>query len=124
MPSLPSVPGVTGGTGRAGLVCKSGSMTDLYIKGSFPQILSRRWLAGAVDFEESQKLFPDVDSREKPVRVDDGCVCRGARSVAFFLNHVGQNSGRAAAFPAHNRRYATTQSTRERALYSDSLTQS
>lgn len=51
--------------GQVGLLVPSGIATDDTTKGYFQHLVNRRMLAELLDFENREKMFPDVDSRFK-----------------------------------------------------------
>ncbi|MCP5056571.1 MAG: N-6 DNA methylase [bacterium] len=56
---------ILGPSGRAGLVLPSGIVTDDSTKAFFQELVDEGRLVSVFDFENRQKLFPDVDSRMK-----------------------------------------------------------
>ncbi len=56
---------ILGPSGRAGLVLPSGIVTDDSTKAFFQGLVDEERLVSVFDFENRQKLFPDVDSRMK-----------------------------------------------------------
>lgn len=51
--------------GRAGFIVPTGIATDDSTKAFFQQIVQKKQLASLYDFENREKLFPDVDSRQR-----------------------------------------------------------
>ncbi len=78
--------------GRAGIIVPSGIATDDSNKRFFADLVDRQALISLYDFENREKLFPDVDSRMKFCLLTlggDGAAAAGA-DFAFFLTHPEQ----------------------------------
>jgi type I restriction-modification system DNA methylase subunit len=72
--------------GRAGVIVPTGIATDSSTSAFFGHLIAERKLAGLVDFENREKLFPAVDSRMKFCVLSLGQSERA--QFAFFLTNA------------------------------------
>jgi hypothetical protein len=70
--------------GRAGVIAPTGIATDATTAPFFAAVLDQKRLAGLVDFENRQGLFPDVDSRMKFCLLTTGAGAKNA-NFAFLI---------------------------------------
>ena len=78
--------------GRVGLLVPSGVATDDTTKHYFQELISKRSLAELLDFENREKIFPDVDSRFKLsilLMTGEGDPQAHVR-CGFFLHNMAQ----------------------------------
>lgn len=73
-------------TGRAGFIVPSGIATDDSTKAYFAQLVQKKQLVSLFDFENREKLFPDVDSRMKFALITLGKA--HLSQFAFFVLNV------------------------------------
>jgi len=77
--------------GRAGIIVPSGIATDDTNKHFFADLVDRGELVSLFDFENREKLFPDVDSRYKFSLLTMAKGARGASpKFAFFATRAEQ----------------------------------
>jgi len=75
-------------SGRTGLVVPSGIATDFTYRDFLAEVISNRQLAFFYDFENRNKLFPDVDSRMKFCLLTLAGSGMTEAYFAFFLHSV------------------------------------
>lgn len=78
--------------GRVGLLVPSGVATDDTTKLYFQELINKRRLAQLLDFENREKIFPDVDSRFKLsilIMTGEGDPQANVR-CGFFLHNMAQ----------------------------------
>jgi len=78
-------------TGRAGVIVPTGIATDDTNKQFFADLTEKKALVSLYDFENREKLFPDVDSRMKFCLLTMGGLnaAPGGTDFAFFLTNAG-----------------------------------
>ena len=78
--------------GRAGIIVPSGIATDDSNKKFFKDLSKKNALLSLYDFENREKLFPEVDSRMKFCLLTMGGpnVAANGADFAFFLTNAGQ----------------------------------
>ena len=77
-------------TGRAGIIVKTGIATDDNCKEFFGDLIRKKQLAALNDFENRDKLFADVDSREKFSLLTISNQPTSQTQFSFFLTHPRQ----------------------------------
>jgi hypothetical protein len=80
---------LTHANGRAGMIVPTGIATDATTAPFFGYLVSSQRLAGLIDFENREKLFPAVDSRMKFALLTLGSDIKES-SFAFFLTNPNQ----------------------------------
>ncbi len=75
-----------GRTGRAGIVVPTGIATDDSTKAFFGEVVEKRRLVSLYDFENRERIFPAVDSRQKFCLLTLGRA--EAADFAFFATRV------------------------------------
>src|SRR5690606_11816036 len=85
-----------GPTGRAGIVVPTGIATDDSTKAFFGEVVERRRLVSLYDFENRERIFPAVDSRQKFCLLTLGRA--EAAEFAFFAMRVEHLSDRRRRF--------------------------
>lgn len=80
------------GKGRAGVIVPTGIATDDTNKQFFADLTEKKALVSLYDFENREKLFPDVDSRMKFYLLTMGGpnAAPGGTDFAFFLTNAAQ----------------------------------
>lgn len=79
-------------TGRAGIIVPTGIATDDTTKKFFSNLMETHSLAGLVDYENREGLFPSVDSRMKFCALTMAGESVVQASFAFFLTNVAQGA--------------------------------
>jgi len=75
--------------GRAGIIVPSGIATDYTYRNFFQDLVDRQSLVSLYDFENREKLFPDVDSRMKfTLLTTTGGAQFPLADFAFFLHNM------------------------------------
>ncbi|MGC9514324.1 Eco57I restriction-modification methylase domain-containing protein [Methanocrinis sp.] len=75
--------------GRAGIIVPSGIATDYTYRNFFQDLVDRQSLVSLFDFENREKLFPDVDSRMKfTLLTTTGGAQFPLADFAFFLHNM------------------------------------
>ncbi|HPR67408.1 MAG TPA: N-6 DNA methylase, partial [Methanothrix sp.] len=75
--------------GRAGIIVPSGIATDYTYRNFFQDLVDRQSLVSLYDFENREKLFPDVDSRMKfTLLTTTGGAQFPIADFAFFLHNM------------------------------------
>ena len=75
--------------GRAGIIVPSGIATDYTYRNFFQDLVERQSLVSLYDFENREKLFPDVDSRMKfTLLTTTGGAQYHQADFAFFLHNM------------------------------------
>jgi hypothetical protein len=75
-------------TGRAGMLVPTGIATDMTTSLFFSDLVSKKYLSQLIDFENREKLFPDVDSRMRFSALAMGASEKA--SFTFFLTNTAQ----------------------------------
>jgi hypothetical protein len=88
---------LAGPRGRAGVIVPTGIATDSTTAPFFAALIDRRRLAGLIDFENREKIFPAVDSRMKFSLLTTGHGLDEAQ-FAFFLTNPAQLAERERRF--------------------------
>ncbi|MCL5105020.1 MAG: N-6 DNA methylase [Armatimonadetes bacterium] len=83
-----------GKSGRAGLLVPSGIATDDTTKDYFQHLVEHRMLAELLDFENRERMFPDVDSRFKfsVILMTGEAAPQESIRCGFFLHNIRQVS--------------------------------
>lgn len=84
--------GILWGKGRAGVIVPTAIATDDSNKQFFSDLIDKKALVSLYDFENREKLFPDVDSRMKFCLLTMGGLNTAPEGsdFAFFLTNVAQ----------------------------------
>ena len=76
--------------GKAGIIVPTGIATDDTNKHFFSHLMQENYMASLYDFENREKLFPAVDSRQKFSLLTIKKQATGFSQFAFFLMHPRQ----------------------------------